>query len=80
MVLDSRGVFDLEDLTICSDWAIYRWRYGAMRFGRGFHGIAKSIQSRANEIVAIALARGVSSADQCHILSPHSVSLLERQG
>ena len=32
MVADSRGSFEVEDLTICGEWAINRWRY---RFGDG---------------------------------------------
>jgi ketosteroid isomerase-like protein len=30
MVTDSSGSFEVEDLTVCGEWAINRWRY---RFG-----------------------------------------------
>jgi ketosteroid isomerase-like protein len=32
MVSDPSGSFEVEDVTVCGDWAINRWRY---RFGEG---------------------------------------------
>jgi ketosteroid isomerase-like protein len=32
MVADPNGSFDVEDLIVCREWAINRWRY---RFGQG---------------------------------------------
>jgi SnoaL-like domain len=40
MVADSRGSFEVEDLTVCGEWAINRWRY---RFGDGHQDSVRGV-------------------------------------
>jgi ketosteroid isomerase-like protein len=40
MVADASGSFDVEDLTVCGEWAINRWRY---RFGDGHHDSVRGV-------------------------------------
>jgi ketosteroid isomerase-like protein len=40
MVTDSSGSFEVEDLTVCGEWAINRWRY---RFGDGHQDSVRGV-------------------------------------
>ena len=40
MVADSSGSFEVEDLTVCGEWAINRWRY---RFGDGHQDSVRGV-------------------------------------
>lgn len=40
MVSDPNGSFDVEDVTVCGEWAINRWRY---RFGVGHEDSVRGV-------------------------------------
>ena len=40
MVSDTKASFEVEDLTICREWAINRWRY---RFGEGIENSIRGV-------------------------------------
>ena len=57
MVADSSGSFEVEDLTVCGEWAINRWRY---RFGDGHQDSVRGvtlIRVRGGKIESIGYAK-----------------------